>query len=91
MSTYPHLQELKKSESPPKAEGEQIGVCLTCKYWDADTPRPESLTPMLALCIYPALKPYALIVSGSSGCNKWAEQPGAGDEAKAYAERGEPK
>ena len=33
------------------------------------------------------LKEYALVVSGSSGCNKWKEHPAAGTEAKAYAEQ----
>jgi hypothetical protein len=35
------------------------------------------------------LRPYALIVSGSSGCNKWEEKPEIEPEAKAYAKRGE--
>lgn len=91
MPTYSHLQEVKKAETLLVAEGEKIGVCLTCSYWEVETPRPESLTAKLALCIQPQLEPYALIVSGSSGCNKWKMNDGAGDEAKAYAEKGEEK
>ena len=42
MPTYPHLQEVKKAESLPAAEGEKIGVCLTCAYWKAPTPPTRS-------------------------------------------------
>ncbi len=91
MPTYTHLQEVKKTESLPAAEGEKIGVCLTCHYWEAETPRAEAHVPKLALCVQSQLKPFALIVSGSSGCNKWKEHPEAGPQAKAYAERGEEK
>ena len=89
MPTYSHVQEAKKAESLPVAEGEKIGVCLTCAYWKADSSRAETDVPLLALCVQPQLKDYALIVSGSSGCNKWKEYPEVGREAKAYAERGE--
>ena len=89
MPLYPHFQEAKKSETLP--ESENVGVCLTCAYWEAHVPRYEADTQQVALCIHPELKPYALIVSGSSACNKWKMKPGAGDEAKAYAERGEVK
>ena len=89
MPVYEHLQEVKNAESLPAAEGEKIGVCLTCAYWDAPTPRPEAMTVHLAVCVQSQLKPYALVVGGSSGCNKWKEHPEAGEEAKAYAERGE--
>ena len=88
MPTYSHLQEVKKIENLPAAEGEQIGVCLTCAYWQAETPRTKAYVTQLALCVQPALKQYALVVSGSSGCNKWKEQPEAGPDAKAYAEQG---
>ncbi len=89
MSLYPHFQEVKKAVSLPMSE--QIGACLTCSYWDAPTPRPESQVEQVAVCVQPALKPFALIVSGSSACDKWKEQTDAGPEAKAYAERGEAK
>jgi hypothetical protein len=88
MPTYEHLQDVKQAERLPAAEGEQVGVCLTCAYWDAPAPRPETTAIKLAVCVQPQLKGYALVVSGSSGCNKWQEQPEAGPEAKAYAERG---
>ncbi len=89
MPTYSHLQEVKKAETLPTAGGEKIGVCLTCTYWHAGTPRPAMMTAKLALCVYPQLKEYALVVSGSSGCNKWKIHEQAGEEAKAYAEKGE--
>ncbi len=89
MPTYSHLQEVKKVESLPAAEGEIVGVCLTCTYWQAETPRPAMMTAKLALCVQPQLKEYALVVSGSSGCNKWKLHEEAGAEAKAYAEKGE--
>ena len=91
MPVYTHLQEVKKSEDLLVGQGEKLGVCLTCSYWEAETPRPASLTNQLALCVQPQLKLYALIVSGSSGCNKWKEQPEAGADAKSYAEQGEKK
>lgn len=86
MALYEHFQEVKKAEKLP--EEDSVGVCLTCKYWDVQEKRSESQTPQLALCVQENLKPYALIVSGSSGCNKWKEQPNVAPEAKAYAERG---
>lgn len=89
MPLYPHFQEARKAEALP--DKEKVGVCLTCSYWNAPTPRPESQTAQVALCMYPALKEYALLVSGSSACNKWQEKAEAGPEAKAYAERGEEK
>lgn len=89
MPTYEHLQDVKKVETLPAAEGEQIGVCLTCTYWEAETPRREAHVSKLALCVQSQLKPYALVVSGSSGCNKWKKHSDAGPEAEAYAKRGE--
>lgn len=54
-------------------------------------PHPKAQGGASGLCIQPNLKPYALIVSGSSGCNKWIEKDGAGADAKADAEQGEEK
>ena len=88
MPIYSHLQEVKKVESLPAADGEKIGVCLTCTYWQAEAPRPTSYVNQVALCVQPGLKQYALVVSGSSGCNKWKENTEAGPDAKAYAEQG---
>ena len=78
MALYKHFQEVKKAEKLPKED--KVGVCLTCKYWDVEEKRSESQTPKLALCVHSELKPYALIVSGSSGCNKWAEKSGISAE-----------
>ena len=88
MPLYDHLQEVKKAETLPAAASEKVGVCLTCAYWQAETPRAEAQTAKLALCVQPHLKEYALVVSGSSGCNKWKEHEEAGAEAEAYAKKG---
>ena len=87
MPTYQHFQEVKKAQTLPDKDKE--GVCLTCRFWQVEEERSEAITPLLALCVQTDLKPYALIVSGSSGCNKWQELSGVAPEAKAYAKRGE--
>jgi hypothetical protein len=87
MPTYEHFQDAKKSETLP--ENKSVGACLTCAYWDAPTPRTEAMNPEVARCVQHDLKAYALLVNGSSACNKWEEHPKAGPDAKAYAERGE--
>ena len=89
MPVYPHFQEAKKAYDLPMEA--KVGACLTCSWWQVETPRPETETQMVGLCIQPELKAAALIVSGSSACNKWHLHPAAGDEAHAYAERGEEK
>ncbi len=87
MTTYPHFQELKKAEKLPKPK--QVGACLTCRFWQVEQARGEKQAPLVALCEQPKLKPFALIVSGSSACNAWKEKPGIAAKAKAYATRGE--
>jgi len=87
MPTYEHFQELKTATRLPKHD--KVGACLTCRYWKVEEYRTEALAPRGALCVQPQLEPYALIVSGSSACNKWAEKPNKEPEAAAYAERGE--
>ena len=87
MPTYEHFQEVVKAKQLPNAD--KIGPCLTCKFWDVQGPRDEALAPEEALCLNPDLKKFALIVSGGSGCNVWAKQPGVSQEAEAYAHRGE--
>ncbi len=87
MSLYAHFQEVKKSESLPQKDN--VGVCLTCRYWDVDEHRTPEITSRIARCMQPDLKNYALIVSGSSACNKWQEKPGIAPEATAYAKKGE--
>ena len=39
MPLYPHVQEVKKAQPLPKQPDEQIGVCLTCKYWQVEQVR----------------------------------------------------
>ncbi|MGI9105052.1 MAG: hypothetical protein ACR2G4_02260 [Pyrinomonadaceae bacterium] len=87
MPTYEHFQEVKKAV--PLPEHDKVGVCLTCRFWQVEERRSEVITPRLALCVQEDLKPYALIVSGASGCNKWQEKQEIEPEAKAYAKRGE--
>ena len=86
MAVYQHLQQLKMSENLP---GEQnVNTCITCSWWAAEAPRPAEEVKLVGLCVQPELKDYALVVSGASGCNHWAEQPNAGPEAKRYNEQG---
>jgi hypothetical protein len=90
MPTFNHVQEVKKAIPLPVHPGEQIGVCLTCKYWQVEETRTQDQTPKVAICVEPHLKNFALIVSGASGCDKWQDTPNASDDAQAYAHWGEP-
>ncbi|MBC8141652.1 MAG: hypothetical protein H7Y38_09460 [Armatimonadetes bacterium] len=87
MALYNHYNEAKKAQELPMAE--KVGACLTCSYWAAETPRPQEEIEMVGLCVQPQLKGFALIVSGSSACNHWAKQSGAGEQAERYAKLGE--
>jgi hypothetical protein len=89
MPTYNHLQEVKKAVPLPVHPGEQIGVCLTCQFWQVEETRTESQAPKVAVCVEPHLKDYALVVSGSSGCDKWKTAPNTTDDAEKYAHWGE--
>lgn len=87
MPVFEHFQQLK-NHIPLPAEKKQIGACLTCSYWDADdVKRTEGQVAHVAVCLHPDLVEYSLIVSGGSACSKWEEEPAAGAEAMAYAER----
>ena len=68
MPTYEHFQQVKKAVQLP--DHDEVGVCLTCRFWQVEETRGEMITARLALCVQEDLRPYALIVSGSSGCNK---------------------
>jgi hypothetical protein len=87
MPVYHHYQEVKKTHSLPMAE--QVGACLTCSWWDAEAPRPVEEKDEVGLCVQPTLKDFALIVSGSSACNKWSKKPDAGQDAQNYSLQGE--
>ena len=89
MPLFNHLQEVKKSVPLPVHQGEEIGVCLTCKFWQVDETRKADQTPKLAVCVQPQLKDYALVVSGSSGCDKWVDYPDVTSDGREYAHRGE--
>ena len=86
MPTYQHFQEAKKSENLP--EKENVGACLTCKYWEQEQ-RAVSQAELLAKCMQPQILPLGLLVTGSSACNRWALMPNVAPEARAYAEQGE--
>jgi len=68
---------------------EEIGACITCNWWNVEAPRPEDEIQMVGVCVQPQLQGYALIVSGSSACNKWKDKLDAGDAAHQYAQQGE--
>jgi hypothetical protein len=89
MSIYNHVQEVKNSIPLPIHPGDQIGVCLTCKYWQVEETRAEAQAPKLSICVQPQLRDFALIVSGSSGCDKWQDAPSIAPDADAYAHKGE--
>lgn len=87
MPTFEHFQQIKNEMDLPKHD--KVGACLTCSYWQVEEARGKELIGRLALCIQPELETYALIVSGSSACNKWKEKTPIKAEAKAYAKQGE--
>ncbi len=87
MSLYNHFQDAKNAETLPESDG--LGMCLNCKYWDAEGTLTLDHKGQLAVCILPALKPYALIVSGTSACNKWKARENIDPQAKAYSKLGE--
>ena len=72
MPAFNHLQEVKNAIPLPVHPGEEIGVCLTCKYWQVEDTRMEAQSPLVAVCVQPELKDFALVLSGSSGCDKMA-------------------
>lgn len=87
MSTYNHFQEAKNAETLP--ESEKLGMCLNCKYWDVEGTTTLTQKEQVAVCVHPALKSYALIVSGTSACNKWVVRDVVDPQAKAYSKQGE--
>ena len=88
MPLYNHVLEVKNAIPLPIHDGEELGVCLTCKYWQVEETRAENQTPKVALCVQPQLKDFALIVSGSSGCDKWQDYPNVTPDADEYAHHG---
>ena len=85
MPVYSHYNQAK--QDLPMAQ--KVGACITCSYWQVETPRLINKVRQVGLCVQPELKDYALIVSGSSACNHWAKQNGVGDEAEQYAQQTE--
>jgi hypothetical protein len=82
MSTYEHYQQAKNMEVLPQSES--IGACLTCRFWDVEQRRQDNVNE-IARCVHPDLRGTALLVSGSSACNLWAEKVGVEPEARQYA------
>ena len=87
MSAYNHFQQARNAETLPEAE--KLGMCLNCKYWNVEGTTTLGQKEHVAVCIYPELKPYALIVSGTSACNKWAARQNVDPQTKAYSKQGE--
>lgn len=87
MPVYHHFNEAKKANSLPMADS--VGACLTCNWWAVEAPRTEEEIQEVGLCVQPSLKDFALIVSGSSACNKWKDKVDAGESAHQYAKQGE--
>lgn len=88
MPLYSHMQEVRKDQNLPKSAN--IGICLTCKYWDVEQARLTAIKEHVSRCVHPDLKPYALIVSGTSACNVWKKKDGVEEAAVAYSKIGEP-
>ena len=84
MPVYNHLNEAKKQHPLPMAQ--QIGACITCNYWEVETPRPAEEAKMVGVCIQHDLKDFGLVVAGASGCNHWEKNPMVGLEAERYAQ-----
>lgn len=87
MAAYQHFQDVKKAE--PLPETDKMGLCLNCSYWDVEGQTSLEQKQHLARCVYPSLQPFALVVSGTSACNKWKERENVDAEAKAYSKQGE--
>jgi hypothetical protein len=87
MSAHNHFQEVKNAETLPDAD--KMGMCLNCKFWDVEGTTTLEQKQLVAVCVYPELKPYALVVSGTSACNKWAARPNVDPQAKEYSKQGE--
>lgn len=87
MSAYNHFQEVKNAEPLPDAD--KMGMCLNCKYWEVEGTTTLEQKELVARCVYPELKSYALIVSGTSACNKWAKRPQVDRQAEKYSKQGE--
>jgi len=89
MSLHHHFQEVIKAEPLPHSE--DIGMCLNCSFWEVEGQTHLEEKEELAPCIYPDFIPLALIVSGTSACNKWKERDEVDPAAKAYSKIGEEK
>ncbi len=89
MPLYDHFQEAKNAENLPGAD--KMGICLNCSFFDVEGQTVLAQKEKLAHCVQPALLPFALIVSGTSACNRWKERETVDPEAKEYSKQGEEK
>lgn len=87
MALHDHFQEVKKAETLPDAD--KMGLCLNCSFWEVEGQTVLAQKDRLARCVHPALKPFALVVSGTSACNKWKERKNVDPAAKEYSKQGE--
>ncbi len=87
MASYEHFQQCKNAEDVPQPD--DLGMCLNCKYWDVEGTPKLDIKEEVAVCVLPELKPFALIVSGTSACNKWKEREHIDPDAKAYSKQGD--
>ena len=48
MAVYQHFQQLKMAEPLPDVQ--KVGACITCNWWEVETPRPveEAVRPVAA-------------------------------------------
>src|SRR5689334_16089822 len=67
MENYEHFGETRRGETDEASE--KVGPCLTCRYWQTDEQRTPNLSGSIMQCVQSELKPFHLMVSGSSGCN----------------------
>ncbi|HYV38643.1 MAG TPA: hypothetical protein VE988_23365 [Gemmataceae bacterium] len=63
----------------------QWGLCKDCKWWQIE-PQAHAVDNTTGLCIDEDLQPFQLLVSGSSGCNRFME----GEPARAKGSSGHP-
>ena len=87
MPLYQHIEELKRAEQLMSAD--KISCCITCRHWEVEKRRTESMAHFLALCLQPENEAAQLVVSGASGCNRWERHLDVSDDAEAYSHKGE--
>lgn len=59
----------QENEQDETARGRR---CLTCAFWDVRIRRTNRIADSVARCLLPELQTFTLVVSGSSGCDRWS-------------------